>query len=378
MQQRVAKLVVLASLAIAVPVRGIESEFQGQLSGSLLWTPDASVRWQAGIRYLPELTLEQELGPDCRLDALLSLDVRGLAWSDADHDIESDLDADPYRLWLRVSLAQYELRAGLQKINFGPAMLLRPLRWFDQIDPRDPLGITDGVYGLLGRYYFLNNVQLWAWGLYGNDDLKGWEIMPSVETEPELGGRLQVPLLGGEIGVAFHHRIARTMMDGGIIPGLLPADIVENRLGVDARWDVGVGLWIEAATSRADQSVMRPKYTSLAAVGLDYTVGWGNGLYLLCEHMIARAGEEVLDSDADFSAMLLSYPIGLVDSVRYIVNYDWSTDDWYHFVAWERLYDDWALHINVFEMPGETGPPQTAAVGSLAGTGVQVLLVLNH
>lgn len=32
---------------------------------------------------------------------------------------------------------------------------------FDQVDPRDPLKLTDGVRGLLGRYCFLNNADIW-------------------------------------------------------------------------------------------------------------------------------------------------------------------------------------------------------------------------
>ena len=60
------------------------------------------------------------------------------------------------------------IEPGLQKINFGSATMLRPLMWFDQVDPRDPLQLTDGVWGVLGRYYFLNNANIWLWGLYGN------------------------------------------------------------------------------------------------------------------------------------------------------------------------------------------------------------------
>ena len=69
---------------------------------------------------------------------------------------------------MRYSSDQFELRLGLQKINFGSASMLRPLMWFDQMDPRDPLHLTDGVWGLLARYYFLNNANIWLWGLYGN------------------------------------------------------------------------------------------------------------------------------------------------------------------------------------------------------------------
>lgn len=33
---------------------------------------------------------------------------------------------------------------------------------------REPSQLTDGVYGVLVKYYFQNNANLWAWGLIGN------------------------------------------------------------------------------------------------------------------------------------------------------------------------------------------------------------------
>ena len=77
-------------------------------------------------------------------------------------------------------------------------MLLRPLMWFDRIDPNDPLQLTEGVYGLLLKYTFLNNANIWLWGLYGNDDPKGWEAVPTQRKSAEYGGRLQAPFLSGE------------------------------------------------------------------------------------------------------------------------------------------------------------------------------------
>ena len=56
-----------------------------------------------------------------------------------------------------------ENRLGLQKIDFGSALLIRPLQWFNQIDPRDPLRLTNGVYGILFRQYFNDNSNIWLW-----------------------------------------------------------------------------------------------------------------------------------------------------------------------------------------------------------------------
>ena len=122
-------------------------------------------RGQAGLRYLPEIQFHAPIKKDYSFDAEISANIwgSGLYWS-ADSTIW-DGDLRPYRAWMKFSGEQFEVRGGLQKINFGSASMLRPLMWFDQIDPRDPLQLTDGVWGILGRYYFLNNANIWVWGL---------------------------------------------------------------------------------------------------------------------------------------------------------------------------------------------------------------------
>merc|ERR1712127_1137306 len=103
---------------------------------------------------------------------------------------------------------QFELRVGLQKIDFGSASLLRPIQWFNQIDPRDPLQLTNGVYGVLGRYYFLNNANIWLWTLYGNEKTRGFDALETNKKVPEFGGRIQYPTKKGEIALSYHHRSA--------------------------------------------------------------------------------------------------------------------------------------------------------------------------
>ncbi len=43
-----------------------------------------------------------------------------------------------HRLEVRFATNQMETRPGLQKVGFGPVFLLRSLRRFDRLDPRDP------------------------------------------------------------------------------------------------------------------------------------------------------------------------------------------------------------------------------------------------
>ena len=183
-------------------------DLQGQLSAWLTNNPEQIFDTQLGIRYIPTISVEKYISDDYLIDAEISINTFGSVFFQSSNKPEDDGRLKPYRMWLRFSSPQYEIRLGLQKINFGSATLLRPLMWFDRIDPRDPLQLTDGVYGLLARYYFIDNTNIWLWGLYGNDETKGWEIIPSKKQKIEFGGRLQIPLFEGEIAATYHHREA--------------------------------------------------------------------------------------------------------------------------------------------------------------------------
>ena len=89
-------------------------------------------------------------------------DIIPFSNEEASWDARWDGKVKLYRGWGRVSNDRAEVRVGLQKINFGSAMMLRPLMWFDSMDPRDPLQMTDGVWGAMGRYYFNNNANVWG------------------------------------------------------------------------------------------------------------------------------------------------------------------------------------------------------------------------
>ncbi|MCK4745441.1 MAG: hypothetical protein KAT15_00320, partial [Bacteroidales bacterium] len=149
--------------------------FKGQAIGWTTLNPADPFQGQVGLRYIPELSFSIPAG-NFTIDGEFSANLWGSGDIYPGDSIVPDEQLSPYRMWVRFSGDQFEIRAGLQKINFGSAVLFRPLMWFDRIDPRDPLQLTDGVYGLLARYYFLNNANIWLWGLYGDDKTKGWEV----------------------------------------------------------------------------------------------------------------------------------------------------------------------------------------------------------
>jgi len=362
-----------ASLAGPLPAAG--SEWKLQSSTWLSLNDDKPSTPRFGMRFLPALSLESPLGRGWQIDCEASLNAFASASAPGWQDPEADGGVKPYRLWLRLSSAQFEARLGLQKINFGSAAIFRPLMWFDRIDPRDPLQVTTGVYGLLLRYYFRNNANIWLWGLYGNRGTKGWETQQTADDTPEFGGRFQAPLFAGEAGLTVHCR----RLDPGSAEGVhRPA---EKRLALDGKWDVGVGLWVEAAfVDRDDPAAARPWQRSLA-FGIDYTFALGNGLYLLAEQYFSQGATSPLGSGAgeiSFSALQARYPLGLLDSLAAVVYFDWRREQLYSFLNWQRTFDRWQFHVMLFWNPPQAQILQTQSGNNpFSGRGLQLMAVWN-
>ena len=194
--------------------------FRGQVSawGNLSQHGDFPV-WLGG-RVIPQANYEVRLPSEKLLDFEAAANLNGTAGISPFDSVDTDGRLKAYRMWARFSGRQFELRAGLQKINFGSATMLRPLMWFDQMDPRDPLQLTDGVWGLLGRYYFLNNANIWLWTLYGNQGQRAWEILETPKRRPEFGGRIQVPVMPGEAALSYHFRSTQIPHGPQVIAGI--------------------------------------------------------------------------------------------------------------------------------------------------------------
>ena len=347
----------------------LDTDIRGQISG---WTTEVRSQdeWrnQSGLRYLPQLGLTPFVNDTMFMDVELALNGFA-AYSSVDDKVNADLKL--YRLTARVATNQTETRAGLQKINFGPAQLLRPLRWFDQLDQRDPQGMTEGVYGLLFRYTALNNANAWLWGLYGNDDVKGFERLPSVQDSPEFGGRVQYPIWTGEVAATAHTRTVNgDMLNAG--------DFRETRVALDGRWEYGVGLWTESVLQYQDSDDRPYNWTTMTTLGLDYTFGIGNGLFIVLEHMATGASEKAFGfaEDAHISACLLSYPIGLFDSVSSISFYNWELEEFSQHISWQRAYDNLVIDASLFRYPDPDDAE--AHAGQQTGSGGQLMLIYYH
>ncbi len=345
-------------------------EVRGQLSSWLLFTSSSIDETRLGLRYIPELSVIQPLTDDKNLDAEISLNANTEAPFKSLSDLSDNAELKLYRMWGRYTSSQFEARLGRQKINFGPAKILRSLMWFDRVDPRDPFELTDGVDGLLMRYYFLNNANVWLWGLYGNDDIKGLELVKSNQDEVELGGRFQLPVPKGEMAMTYHHRKIDTADWEAKMTTILKDDD-ENRLAVDGNWDIGVGLWFEAVVSHINTVSKSEQWREFLTLGCDYT--FASGIHVLGEHFVASTSTSVNETrdDSEISALSVDYNLGLLDRINAIGFYDWTRDDIYYFAGWQRTYDNWQINVLAFSNRDDID-------NTFAGDGVQMIITYNH
>ena len=353
--------------------------FKGQLATWANLNPGNDLPVWTGVRYLPQLNYNIEMPQTRKIDFEVSGNLFGVAGFHPFDSAYTDGDIKPYRAWARYSSKQFEFRVGLQKINFGSAAILRPLMWFDQLDPRDPLQFTDGVWGALGRYYFLNNANIWVWGLYGNKNPRGWEAIPSNWKKPEFGGRVQLPVPRGEMGLTYHHRIADSRDINSGIPE--SADIPENRIGLDAKLDWVLGAWIEASWIRAGEDLSIFTNQEVFNLGVDYTFGVGNGLYVIFEQLLFSLDQDpfAFSNTTTFSILSMSYPIGFFDNLSAIVYFDWTNKNVYNFINWQRQFDKTTLFVMGYWNPKDTQlPTQNSTQNLYSGVGLQVLFVFNH
>ena len=290
-------------------------------------------------RYLPSL----ETNIYNKSNKFVDLELTGNLYYQMDFDTTSNSDIDFYRLWSRYSTTQFEARLGLQKINFGPAFLFRPLMWFSSNNPQDPLGLSKGVWGLRLRYYFLNNANIWAWCLYGNNDLKGMEIFPTKDNSIEYGGRIQLPILNGELGISYHNRHYETDYIF-----LLPEEYNynENRFALDGKWDVEIGLWFEAEAIHYEEHFSQ--WQQMLTIGSDYTISLGNGLHILGEYFFVNMAEGFfeIDNTHDFAGFTIDYPIGLFDVVNGFIYCDLESLELYNYLSWQKTYNNFSINLS--------------------------------
>jgi hypothetical protein len=155
----------------------------------------------------------------------------------------------------------------------------------------------------------------------------------------------------------------------------------EDRVGLDGKWDVGMGLWFEVSVIRTDSTVLRDRWRPSYCLGADYTFGIGRGLTLVGEHFYLDGTVPRLSPSAELklTALTATYPVGVANTLTGAVYYEWSRDDVYRFVEWRRTYDHWRVHLIGFWNPDRASifapGSQTSA---LTGKGVELVVVASY
>jgi len=354
-----------------------EFELDGEVSAYFSYSPENDLDMFLGGRYLPELNYGYTFKNKSLLDFELSANIYSSALFHPFYSSQTVGEINPYRIWVRYSGEQFEVRLGLQKIDFGTARLLRSLQWFDEVDPRDPLNFTTGVYGILARYYFLNNANIWVWGLYGNENPRGFEPLKNSKDSPEFGGRVQIPVPKGEVGLTYHHRNASFE---GVLAFPSFNNIPENRISLDGKWDIILGIWFEAVLINKSKDIGILTNQNYLTIGTDYTFDVGNGLNISFEHLHSNYIDKEFKTINKFNASANSiyYPLGLFDSINSVMYYSWDSKLFFFYLNYEHQFDELTGYVSAFYNPDSQSEVETLYENSFSGPGVRVMLVYYH
>ena len=358
--------------------QGNSFEFKGQISLQSNVNFENDYKYFLGGRYLPELEYSKEIDS---VSSITILSSANFSVSKFFNQLGKNLnyeDYDFYRLWIRYINKNIEYRLGLQKIDFGSALLIRPLQWFNQIDPRDPLGLTNGVYGFLIRYYFKDNSNIWFWSLLGNNERRGLDFLNSNKNKPEFGARFQKIIPNGEIAISYHYR--KTTFDQ--LKLINPYQInPEQRIGLDAKWDLGIGLWFEDSYIERMKKIGPYSNQGLFLVGSDYTFNIGNGLNLIGEHFINFLGEKnISEESSSISATSISYPISFIGSLNAFYYRQWKNNKNTFAVNYQHNFNKITAYLIATYNPrlNEESFFENEILNTFVGPSFQLLLTYNH
>ena len=343
---------------------------KGQMWGSLLRgndPPTGRSNYEESWGYIPTLSFERNLINNSVIDLEWAYKI-GKVYS-GDYSFGT-LDA-PYRIWFRYSSDRIEARLGLQKISFGPAMILRSLSWFDTIDIKDPTGQTDAVEAFRLRIFPNNSIGLWLWSINNDQDTLSF------------GGRTELSINAGELGFTYHTDQSTRPQSIGQSPAYISN--AHQRIAFDYRYDGYIGFWLEAAGILSNsKSNIQPNRFTLFTAGADYTIPIGPGLLVMAENMNIREFSTVTDSihTHNYTAFMASLPVNMLIQLMFITQVDWDNNNVYNFLRSSITYDHFSLNLILSSSPKrsdyditEEYLPRTV---SGFGAGIQLMLIYNH
>ena len=318
------------------------------------------------LGYIPMLSLSRDLSINQFVDLEWSYRMQYRMYEE-----DVVFSSKPYRLWLRYSSDQIEARLGLQKIAFGPTVVLRSLAWFDTIDPKDPTGQTDAVEAFRLRLFPSSSLALWLWSINNDQDTLSY------------GGRAELSASIGEWGLTYYQDPTKLGQSVGQFPIFISGP--HQRAAIDYRYDGYFGFWFEGVGIFADrkQDVELNRFT-LFTLGADYTIPVGPGLLIMAETMRINSSSTAKESSTEqtYTALMASLPINMLHQLMFIAQIDWDNSHMYNYLRWGITYDHFSLNFILsispkrgdYEIAKEDLPKTVAGFG----TGLQFMLIYNH
>jgi hypothetical protein len=353
--------------------------FNTQISVFGLYNPSNSFTLLAGGMFVPKIDYLRDFSDDRRISAEVSGRFNfNMGFSPFEsYDVQDpETSARLYRAWVRFSTQRNEIRLGLQQLNFGSASLLRPLQWFDGLDPTDPLRMTNGVWGVLDRIYFENNSTLWLWGLYGNTDRRVWDRYQIQYKLPEFGFRFQQPVPSGEMALSANYRFLES--NRGTIFAFRGK---ETKIGLDGKWDIGPGIWFENSYQFNSQASPFKQGWNLLTVGADLTPKGLDGISFSVEHLLSTSFSTERDylNTANMTALSATWSINIFNRLSGFVLYSWETNYFFRYLTWSADFDKSSFYLIGYWNPNLSTIqlPIGSSSGSFSGYGLQLMYVLH-
>ena len=201
--------------------------------------------------------------------------------------------------------------------------------------------------------------------------------------KPEVGGRYQMPVGTGQMGLSTHYRKVH-------VPNLVSSipnndfSLNEQRIGLDGKWDVGIGLWFESSVTLTDKkNYVIPTVFSVQDtwnLGADYTIGLFNGLGVTVEYFRYHLGPQFLTggSAVNLIGTMLTYPVSMLDNLSAMVFYTPDKNLAYNYFSWSRTYDNWNLYAIGFWNPNvPLTISQSQNRNLFSGKGIQLMVSYN-
>ena len=94
----------------------------------------------------------------------------------------------------------------------------------------------------------------------------------------------------------------------------VPINNSHTRTAIDYRYDGFIGFWNESVLIKSKEGEIL-----LSSIGADYTLPVANGILIMAEAMSISTKNET----QNYSAIMASFPIGIMHSSMYISQFDW-------------------------------------------------------